>query len=292
MKKILMIVSSSILLTSAVCAQEQNDFDRKVRFGLRVNGSPGWFSSNDNFTSKAKTNFGYGFGLNMEFRLSNIVHFQTGVGGDFERGTVKYNNSPLTASPGTWVGYVIDTKGELVSANDGEAATSYYGTNNSQPNKGYILNERKIKATYVTVPLILKMMTKEFSGLKYFGAFGGELGFRTALKADDKTIASYSPNISTITEFENKNLNIARDGSIVPVRLGLNAGIGAEYRLSGSTAFVFSVNYFRSFTNVMRAESRFNHTKATRDTNGKLTFDNLNQGLFYNAIRINLGIMF
>jgi hypothetical protein len=291
MKKILMIVSSSILLTSAVCAQEQNDFDRKVRFGLRLAGSPGWFSSNDNFTSKAKTNFGYGFGLNMEFRLSNIVHFQTGVGGDFERGTVKYNNSPLTAANGTWVGYVIDTKGELVSANDGEAATSYYGTNNSQPNKGYILNERKIKATYVTVPLILKMMTKEFSGLKYFGAFGGELGFRTALKADDQT-DYFNTSTLKFEKVENNDLNIARDGSIVPVRLGLNAGIGAEYRLSGSTAFVFSINYFRSFTNVMRAESRFNHTKATPDTNGKLTFDNLNQGLFYNAIRINLGIMF
>lgn len=291
MKKILMIVSSSILLTSAVCAQEENNFDKKVRFGLRVNGSPGWYSSNDNFTTKAKTNFGYGFGLNMEFKLSSIIHFQTGVGGDFERGTVKYNNSPLTAFPGTWVGYVIDTKGELVSANDGEAATSYYGTNNSQANKGYILNERKIKSTYVTVPLILKMMTKEFSGLKYFGAFGGELGFRTALKADDQT-DYLNPSTLKFEKVENTNLNIARDGSIVPIRVGLNAGIGAEYRLSGSTAFVFSINYFRAFTNTMRAESRFNHTKVTQDTNGKLTFDNLNQGLFYNAIRINLGIMF
>ncbi len=291
MKKILMIVSSSILLTSAICAQEENNFDRKLRFGLRVAASPGWFSSDDNFTTKAKTNFGYGFGLNMEFRLSDIIHFQTGVGGDFERGTVKYNNSPLSTLQGTRVEYVVDTKGELVSANDGEALTSYYGTNNSQQNKTYILNERKIKATYITIPLILKMMTKEFSGLKYFGAFGGELGFRTALKADDQT-DYYNSSTMKFEKIENTNLNIARDGSIIPVRFGLNAGIGTEYRLSGSTAFVFSINYFRSFTNIMKTESRFNHTKVTPNSDGTLTFDNLNQGLFYNAIRINLGIMF
>lgn len=297
MKKFLMIVSSSLLLTNVIVGQEDSDFDKKMRFGLRVSGQPGWYASDDNFTSKSKTNFGYGFGLVTEFKLSKIIHFQTGIGGDFDRASIKYNNtrydvtSPTNATA-IRTQYVLDSKGDLVSANDGESIESFFGLNNTEKNKLYVLNERKIKSTYITIPLVLKMLTNEYNGLRYFGMFGGELGFRSSLKADDKVdyidVVSGTPTYG----LENKSVNINKDGLLVPVRFGINAGAGIEYRLSGSTSFFANVNYFRSFTNEMKSESRYNFTGATVDGSNKMTFANLKQNIFMNAIRINLGIMF
>lgn len=294
MKKILLIVSSTLLLANSFLAQDSgSNFDKKFRFGLRVAAQPTWLSSNDGFTSKDKTGFGYGFGLVTEFKLSDIIHLQTGIGGDFERGSVKYKNG-FTINPPGGVGafYTLDINGNLVEAKDGVGTASYA----SSTNQLYQVTSRKIKATYITIPLLLKMMTKEISGMRYFGMFGGEIGIRSGLKADDKvqqfSVIPTPPyvNLSTTT---NNNLNIGKDGSLIPLRFGLNVGLGTEYRLSGSTAMFINVNYFHSFTNTMRKESKYVYTDAVVDQNNStINFTSLKQSLMMRAVRINIGVMF
>ncbi len=291
MKKILLIVSSSLLLANSFLAQDDSNFDKKFRFGLKVVAQPTWVSSNDNFTGNDKAGFGYGFGLVTEFKLSNIIHLQTGIGGDFERANVKYKNT-YTLIPPAGVGafYTTNSSEELIEAKDG----TNEGTYTSSSNNLYMLNSRKIKVTYITIPIILKMMTKEIGGFRYFGMFGGELGIRSGLKADDKVqqIVSSSGTLSFVPG-DNKNVNIGKDGSLVPLRFGLNVGLGTEYRLSGSTSIFLNVNYFHSFTNLMRNESKYVYTNSTLDpNNGTLDFTNMKQGLMGRAIRINFGVMF
>jgi hypothetical protein len=73
----------------------------------------------------------------------------------------------------------------------------------------------------------------------------------------------------------------------------MNIGLGTEYRMAGSTSLFLSVNYFRSFTNLMRNDSRYNYTSATYDSsNNQLTFTHLQQKLMMSAIKINIGVMF
>jgi len=292
MKKILFLVSSSLLLANSFLAQDSNnDFDKKFRFGLRVAAEPTWLSSNNNFTTKGKAGFGFGFGLVTEFKLSDIVHFQTGIGGDFEKASVTYKNTAFSQANGSSAFYALNSDGDLIEAKDGVGTTSY----NASTNHNYLVTERKIKATYVTVPLLLKMMTKEISGLRYFGMFGGELGIRTGLKADDQVQEiSYNglPPTLILVDKENSSLDIGKDGSLIPLRFGLNVGLGTEYRISGSTALFINVNYFHSFTNTMRKDSKYMYTKSTTDQNGNMDFSNLKQGLMMRSIRINLGVMF
>jgi hypothetical protein len=293
MKKILLIVSSTLLLANSFQAQDDSNFDKKFRFGLRVAAQPTWVSSNDNFTSKDKTGFGYGFGLVTEFKLSNIIHLYTGIGGDFERASVKYKNSfTLVPAGGVGAGYSTDANGDMIEAKDGTNENTYYSATNAK----YILTERKIKVAYITIPILLKMMTKEISGFRYYGMFGGELGIRSSMKADDKVqqiVATATPPSLNLVSTSNNNANIGKDGSLIPLRFGLNVGLGSEYRLSGSTAVFLSVNYFHSFTNMMRNESKYIYTASTTDPNtGAVDFTNLKQGLMMRAIRINLGVMF
>jgi len=72
----------------------------------------------------------------------------------------------------------------------------------------------------------------------------------------------------------------------------MNVGLGTQYRFSGSTSVFLSVNYFHSFTNLMRKESKYMSYKINRDSNGDLTYFNVKQNLFMNAVRINVGILF
>jgi outer membrane protein with beta-barrel domain len=281
MRKFLLAASGILMITQSVIAQDSDNFDKKFRFGLRVAAQPTWLSSTDNTTTKNGTGFGFGFGLVTEFKLSDIVHFSTGIGGDFETGKIKYKQD----IPGGYApGYVLNSSGELRTPDDAKK-------NPAASDKSYLLNSRTLHTTYVTIPITLKLLTKEVSGFRYFGVFGGDLGIRVKAKADDDVStynASATPPFYTLTNTSVSNINVSKDATVVPLRFGLNVGAGAEYRISGSTSLFLSVNYFRSFTNTMRKESKYVTTGT--DGNGNNIF--LKQNLLANAVRINVGIMF
>ncbi|MBK8369744.1 MAG: outer membrane beta-barrel protein [Bacteroidetes bacterium] len=289
MKKILLLVSSTLLLANSFFAQESDD-DKKFRLGLKVAAQPTWFSSKDNNTTRSSTGFGFGFGLAMEFRLSKTAYFVTGIGGDFESGGIKYKYEPLAVTPYA-VGYVLNGSNEIKELKDGTTATDLVQAGDVQYNGLY---ERKIKTTHVTIPLALKMMTKEIGGFKYFGVFGGEIGVRIKARATDKYTSStvYGANVSN-GPGTNTNININKDGSLIPIRVGMNVGLGAEYRLAGSTSLFLSINYFRSFTNLMKKESEYMAYDSKYYPSGNdYTFSHVKQNLLMNAIRINIGVLF
>jgi hypothetical protein len=279
MKKILCSLAALLLCASLTHAQD--DADKKFRFGLRITPQPTWFVSGDKNSIPSGAILGFGFGLNAEFRLSEVAAFLTGVGGDFEGGRFSFKqDSSYTVS------YWLDEANEFVSPTaDRKTASTVY-----------ILKERKVNTTFATIPLLLKLSTKEYGGLKYFGLFGGELGIRVSSKATDTysetrkylTETSYLPVAGETTEAD---IDISRQSSLIPIRLGLNAGAGTEYRLGGSTAVFASINFFRSFTNHMRKESSYLIYKTDNPGPGE-SYRFVKQNLKLTAIRINLGIMF
>jgi len=224
--------------------------------------------------------------------LSNIIHFTTGIGGDFEGGNISYRNDADFK-----VSYVMNDENDIVRAENGMKAGNY---NLKDGNTEYTLKSREYKSTIITIPLLLKMMTNEYSGLKYFAMFGGELGIRAALKANDTyyngataTGPSGSTTLTPVTELKNSGIIFGKDGSAVPVRVGMNLGIGTEYRIAGSTSLVFSVNYFQSFTNLTRNDSRYLIKQKTLDTsNDTYNFAPLTQNYLARAVRINIALMF
>jgi hypothetical protein len=293
--------------TTPPATGDDGDFDKKFRFGLRISPQPTWFKSGNGNVTKLKTGFGFGFGLVGEIKLSDLIRVSTGIGGDIESGSISFRNAGFDPNvPSTnnefASAYVINKDGELLEAAGGVKAESF---NFQSGAKTYILKERKIKTTHVTIPITLKMMTKEYSGFRYFGQFGVDLAFRTAFKASDvySFVGTHVASTSTVTPLgtikweaggSNSTVPISKDGSLIPVRLGLNVGIGTEYRIAGSTSLFMSINYFSSFTNLMRNDSKYAYTAASYDatTNTYTNFKALSQALKMNAIRINLGVMF
>ena len=279
---------------TAVDIKEAN-FDKRFRFGIRATPQPTWYKSDNNNSKGAGANFGFGFGLIMEFKLSKIIHFQTGVGGDFEGGYISYRNDKDFS-----VNAVMNSDGEYVEAKNGVLTNDYQFKNGSTQ---YVLKDRKYKTTIVTIPLVLKMLTDEYSGARYFANAGLELGIRAGIKATDTYVSGVKTVItgSTLTtpavadgDLTRTNINLSKDASLIPLRLGMNLGVGTEYRLGGSTSLMVSLNYFQSFTNLMKNDSKYlvkgHDTYVSSDNTN--TFTPLNQGYFMRAVRINIGLLF
>jgi len=295
MKKILLFVIAALMVSKASIAQD-DDTKKKFRAGLKFSMQPSWFTSGDPNTTKLKAGFGYGFGLVTDFRLSDVIYLSTGIGGDFENATVKFRDdgfNPYTVAGSTafHTEYTLDNSNAFVEAKNGVDISEYYKAGYST----YALSSRKIKTTYVTIPISLKMLTKEFAGFRYFGQFGGDLGIRVGAKAQDNYSYQfhYTSTGGTLSSGgSSPYYSIGKDCSLLSFRFGMNIGLGAEYRMAGSTSLFLSVNYFRSFTNLMRSDSRYNYTSSTVDSNSKLTFTHLQQKLMMSAIKINIGVMF
>jgi len=283
MKKLLYTFIAISFTSAALLAQDDNS--KSVRFGVFGRATPTWYSmtTNNNY-SKGGAIFGAGFGLNLEFKITNVVSFQTGIGGDFDGGKIKYayNVGNVNQANDYSTGYILDKTPALVEIK---------GTSPSDYNTGFATNQyslhyltaRQIHTTYVTIPLLLKMKTKEISGFKYFVDFGANVGVLASAKADDNTTDGVS-----VTSY--KGLSMYKDCN--PVRVGLNVGAGAEYRLAGTTSIFFSANFVNSFVSTVKTTSVYNATGVTTNANNQSAFIYAAQSLKTNGIQINVGLLF
>ena len=290
MKKILLIVSSTLLLANTIIAQDEAD--KKFRFGLRISPTPTWLRSNEpKLVDGGGAKFGFGFGLQTEFRINSTASFVTGIGGDFLGGKQVYKNGQ---------GYAISKDDQYVKSSQLKFGSDESAINNDMNNNGYKFYEiksRSVKATYVTIPILLKLMTKDISGFKYFGVFGGNIAIQTKLRVTDEvseliydeTVSpkAYKSSSSTITKTDMK-----LKGELVPVNVGLNVGLGAEYNLSGSTSMFFSINYLRGFINQYQGTSDIMVDNLLQNITLKNIPTKSKQSAFSDGIQINIGILF
>jgi hypothetical protein len=89
---------------------------------------------------------------------------------------------------------------------------------------------------------------------------------------------------TTTQEADRPDNIVTKDVNLI--RLGLNAGIGAEYNLVGSTSLVVSINYLNAFTNAVVKSSK--ELRATYST-GENKFT---QSLKANGVALNVGFLF
>lgn len=287
MKKILLLVSSSLLLVNSFVAQD-TEADKKFRFGLRVAPTPTWLRSDYKNVEKSGTRFGFGFGLQTEFRINSTASFVTGIGGEFLGGKQSYKNNGQ--------GYVLTKDNEYTDSEKTDFTTGPLSfTASSNTNKFYEIKSRSVKATYVTIPVLLKLMTKDISGFKYYGIFGGNIAIQTKFKATDE-VALLTYNTNTMKYEASTSTTKIEDlrprGDLVPINVALNVGLGAEYNLSGSTSFFFSINYIRGFINQYQGKSDIMVDKITESLNTSVTPIKSKQSAFSDGLQINIGVLF
>ncbi|MBP7808788.1 MAG: outer membrane beta-barrel protein [Bacteroidia bacterium] len=289
MKKILSIVTAALLITNVVKAGEGDD-DKKFRFGLKVTPTPAWLRSADTkIVDKNGIKFGFGFGLQTEFRLTNTAHFVTGIGGDFLGGKQIYKNGQ---------GYILSkdnayTDSEKTNFTNGAAVT--YSDNIAGNNdKFYEIKTRSIKTTYVTIPVLLKLMTKDISGFRYYGVFGGDIAIQTKFRCTDELTELKFNTTSGLYEASGDVTvsDMRPTGDLIPFNVGLNVGLGFEYNLSGSTSLFVGVNYCRGFINQYQPTSEIMVDQIKTSMNTGVKPSRSKQSAMSDGVQINIGMLF
>jgi hypothetical protein len=209
---------------------------KNFRFGLKIAPNVAWFKPAD---SKRLISDGtamrFSYGLMTEFKLSNSASLLTGVEYASAGGSLLYTASDsIFYDPRS---YITD----LPSGSDAK----------------FFLTKRVFTNRYIDLPLTIKLRTPEIGKMTYFGIFGFNLSVRTnARSKDEGTLETLVKKNDTTTIFQREANVTLEDVDITTqvqlFRAGLNAGLGFEYSLAGTTCLVFGVTFNQGLTNALK----------------------------------------
>lgn len=282
MKKLLTIMSIALIASTSFAQSGENEL-KNFRFGLKIVPSVNWYKPEGKIMSTNGVGAKFGGGLILEFRLAKVISIQTGAQIDLDGGKIKYNNGGLADPNANTVSYYYNITDDKIEKQGSVAANTSGYTH-------YQLNERKFKTTYITIPLTLKMKTKEIGAFTYYGQFGVNNSFRWKANADDKlTVINDATNTLGATATQSK-VNITKDVSLYTA--SLNFGLGAELNLSGTTSLTFGLNYNLGFTSVVKSDS-YHLSKTTNNATGVSgTPVKMPQTIKTNAVMLTVGVLF
>lgn len=241
-KKTLLI---GLALLGFTVAKSQEDSGKKFRFGLKVTPSINWLKIDDEKTyAKGGSVMKLGYGLITEFKITEVASFVTGFQVDYDGGRIETTDT---------IGYFYnEDKGFLENESFGNDTASYFSNINGYTS--YMLQKRKYNSMYLTIPLQIKLRTKEIGYLTYFGNIGLLASVHIKTKATDN-VTSYDA-AGNLVKSEVEKLDISKDMNIL--KAGLAIGAGVEMNLSGSTSLMFGLQFTQGFMNIVKKDSKFN----------------------------------
>jgi len=260
---------------------------KKVRFGLKGFSSIGWLTpENELSLTRGKIGIGFGWGLNTELYINNTTSFRTGFSLSTYNAGIIYNDVDKIEMDGFQNTYYVVDNAEFQQWED-----------TIPEGRMYKLNSRKYKLSYVNIPLILKLKTKEIGYMTYFGEFGGIIGLKTKANVEDTHI-KVVPNTSSNGELlfptdgpETKPTNDFNFNDVSqPVRAGLCLGAGAEYNFSGSTAIFFQLNWNYFMTSMLKKQEKDDYLRSY-DIDNK-SFQSVNSKSVPGSFHLTVGILF
>ncbi len=224
MKRILLGVAL-IAFTGASFAQDAAD--KKVQAGLVV----GYGMNFQKMGTKLMQSDGVGsdltLGANVNIGFNDNIGLSTGIEFDFE--TLKYR-SPA----GDTVFYFYrDENNTLVETNKVTSTDVLY-----------VMDSRKQKPLYLTIPTMLIFRTNFIGYFRYYGKFG----LRTSIHLSDKITDTGSryDGLGGYVSATNENMRAKNDMFFIKSSVGV-AG-GAEWNFVGSTCLLAEIGYYYGFT--------------------------------------------
>ena len=287
MKKILLIVGIAVI-TNFVNAQDDGKDIKNVRFGLNVTPTLDWYKPDGKILTGNGVVPKIGGGLLIEFRLAKVASIATGVQIQTAGGKINYANGDHSAPNSNTVSYYYsnsDDKINKYSDTPGAGTDSASRYNYYQSNTRYQLNSRVYNVTYITIPLTLKLKTKQIGMMTYFGNIGVNNSIRWKATAKDNVT-----NWNTGSNTTNSKVDITKDVALFHETL--TVGVGAEMNLSGTTSIVFGLNYLLGFTNAVKGTSDYLMKQTNNATGSGYSQDGLPQSIKTNSVALTVGILF
>lgn len=250
MKKSFLFAIVMLALSLSASAQYKG-----FAFGVKMGPAFDWAGSKTNMIHNEGTRMGFRWGLLADYYFSENYAIVTGLNVNYNRGHYSYEDMRnFTIEPDT-----------VPSAYLGEV-------------------DRLYKATVFEIPVALKMVTEEFGPFSFFAQMGGSLGFTSKALAKDSFKRTELPEITS----QDENYDPVKY-QYNPFHVALNAAIGAQFIIKGSTRAFADLYYSRDLLNgiEMIKYSRYYNGDKTypRDSNEKLDYRQ-------NILGLEVGILF
>ncbi|MDD4086286.1 MAG: porin family protein [Bacteroidales bacterium] len=207
-KKLLIMVMMVIFMTAGIASAQQKAF----QFGFKVAPSMGWIKPNAVDYERDGVKAGFNWGFVGEFFLMENYAITTGFNVMYLNGAYTYPDK-ITNSVGSLIG---NTK-------------------------------RELHLKYIQLPVILKMKTNDFGGLRVYGEMGFGLGFKVDAKADDQFTVQNSQH-EVVTSDVGSQYRFTRESLIL--------GAGVEYLLGGSTFITAGIRFDNNFIDIMKDQNK------------------------------------
>lgn len=224
MKKLLIVMTASIFF-GGVSAQDAAE--KKVQAGLVMGAGLNFTQPETNLISKAATGTDLLVGMSLDWHFLDNVALSTGLEFEFDRFRHGFNDS-------VYIEYF-----------DREILTS---SSDKTPEGAMLLNERRYRSIYATLPVMIKFQTNYLGYLRYFGKFGIRNSFLLKSRGDNYG-SDFDPSTLMITDgAELLDMRIPGDMSFYKGSIGLSGG--AEWNFSGGTCLVGELGYYYGFSNL------------------------------------------
>jgi len=234
-KYIIFVVISLVYVSQLVYSQKKHDFP--LSLGAKISPNFSWFKPDAQTFSSESVPFNFSWGFIADFQFAEKYFVSTGFNVNSMSGKIIY--------PHVFKSITSDSMFGIMKQNN------------------YI--------RYVEIPISIKMKTRQFGYVTYFGQIGMGFGMRLNAKADNEFTSinkSYS-NIET-------NINI--EEKINFVRLSMIVAAGFEYSLGGSTAIFGEITFNNGFSNAFDFKTN--------------TPPYINADAIINSLGLTLGLLF
>jgi len=205
MKKLIVLLISIIVSLNANNIYAQKKEKSNFQLGAKISPNISWLNSNSQDIKSDGTSAKFSWGFIADFQFAEKYYFSTG--------------------------FNINSMGGKITHND---STSALGTGTLH---------RNIKIRYVEFPVSVKMKTRQFGYLTYFGQIGLGLGMKLTAKSDDDL---YPKNTNIATS----NMDVKIEDQINFFRLSMILSAGVEYSLGGSTSLFGALTFNNGFSNI------------------------------------------
>jgi hypothetical protein len=237
MKKLLIVMTASIFFGGL---NAQDAADKTVQAGLVLGSSLNFTQPETNLISRASTGAGVHVGMSLDWHFMDNIALSTGLEFDFDRFRHSFNESV----------YFEYRDREILSYSDNQ---------DGKPTDGaMLLDNRRYRNIYATIPLMLKFQTNYMGYLRYFGKFGMRNSFLMTSRADNYgTSLDIDPATNELSNLQSnaeiEDMRIPGDLSFYRGSAGLSAG--AEWNFAGGTCLVGELGYYYGFSNLHRGDA-------------------------------------
>jgi len=206
MKKSLIILLTFIMIIGINKIHAQvKEKSSFIQLGAKLSPNLSWINTNSPDILSDGTTAKFSWGFIADFRFADKYYFSSGFNINSIGGKITYTDSLPISGNGSY--------------------------------------HRSIRAKYVEIPLSVKMKTRQFGYLTFYGQIGLGLNLRISANSDDNFIP-----INSSVAISKSDVKI--EDQINFFRLSMILAAGVEYNLGGSTSLFGGLSFNNGFSNI------------------------------------------